>query len=67
MDFWILEILTYQVSFFYIFGMENGMGIIFVPKWFLIRLEYSDSKITIWPPDNISLIYWRLVTKGKPG
>ena len=36
--------------------MENGIKMIFVSKWFLILVEYIDSKITIWPPDDISLI-----------
>ena len=42
--------------------MENVIKMIFVSKWFLIPVEYIDSKITIWPPDNISLIYSRWVT-----
>ena len=28
-----------------------------VSKWFFIPVEYIDSKITIWSPDDISLIY----------
>ena len=35
---------------------------IFVSKWFLNPVEYTDNKITIWPPDNISLIYTCWVT-----
>ena len=42
--------------------MESGIKIIFVSKWFLIPVEYIDSKITIWPPDDISLIYSCWVT-----
>ena len=44
--------------------MENGIKMIFVSKWFLIPVEYIDSKITICPPD-ISLIYSWLVTYHK--
>ena len=42
--------------------MENGIKLIFVSKCFLIPVEYIDSKITIWPPDDISLIYLCWVT-----
>ena len=53
----------YQFSFFFhIFRMENGIKMIFVSKWFLIPVEYIDSKITIWPPDDISFIYLCWVT-----
>ena len=38
--------------------MENGFKMIFVSKWFLIPVEYIDTKITVWPPDDISLIYF---------
>ena len=57
MYFQIHEILKYQFKFSHIFGMENGIKMIFMSKWFLICVEYIDSKIPIWPPDNISLIY----------
>ena len=40
MDFYILEILTYQFSFSHIFGMEKDIKMIFVSKWFLIPVEY---------------------------
>ena len=62
MDFHVLEILTYQFSFSYIFGMENGIKMIFVSKWFLIPVECIFNQITIWSPDDISLIYLRWVT-----
>ena len=42
--------------------MENGIKMIFVLKWFLIPVDYIDNKITIWPPDDISLIYSCWVT-----
>ena len=42
--------------------MENGIKMIFMSKRFLIPVEYTDSKITIWPPDDISLIYLCWVT-----
>ena len=42
--------------------MENGIKMIFVSKWVLIPVEYIDSNITIWPPDDISLIYSCWVT-----
>ena len=42
--------------------MENGIKMIFGSKWFLILVEYSDSKITFWPPDDISLTYLCWVT-----
>ena len=42
--------------------MENGIKMIFVSEWFLIPVEYTDSKITIWPPDDISFIYLCWVT-----
>ena len=42
--------------------MENGIKMIFVSKWFFTAVEYIDSKITIWPPDDISLIYLCWVT-----
>ena len=62
-----LEILAYQFSFPHIFGMENGIKLIFVSKWFFIPVEYIDSKITIWPPDDISLIYscWVTVVRNR--
>ena len=42
----------------------NGKCIkmIFMSKLFLIPVEFIDSKITIWPPDDISLIYLCWVT-----
>ena len=52
--------------------MENGIEMIFVSKWFLIPVKYIYIKITIWPPDNIGLIYLCWVTYyladvyGKP-
>ena len=42
--------------------MENGIKMFFVSKWFLDFVEYIDSKITIWPSDDISLIYLCWVT-----
>ena len=42
--------------------MENGIKIMFMSKVFLIPVEYLDSKITIWPPDDISLIYLCWIT-----
>ena len=55
-NFLILEILTYQFQefkifnfFSHIFGMENDIRMIFISKWFLISVEYIDSKFTIWP------------------
>ena len=52
----------YRFSFSHIFRMENGIEMVFVSIWFLIPAEYFDSKTTIWPPDNISLIYLCWVT-----
>ena len=43
--------------------MENSIKMIFVSKLFLIPVEYIDGKITIWPPDDINLIYLCWVTE----
>ena len=37
--------------------MENGIKMILVSKLFLIPVKYTDSKITIGPSYDISLIY----------
>ena len=42
--------------------MESGIKMIVVSKRFLIPVEYIESKITIWPLDDISLIYLCWVT-----
>ena len=47
--------------------MENGIKMIIVSKWFLISIKYIDSKITICPPEDISLIYLCWVTNVKSG
>ena len=62
MDFKIFGILTYQYDFSHIFGMQNGIKMVLGLQWFLIPVEYIYSKITIWPPDNISLIYLCWIT-----
>ena len=52
----------HQFSLSHIFEMENGIRKISVSKWSLIPVENIDNKITIWPPDDMSLIYLCWVT-----
>ena len=64
MNLYILKILTCQICFSHIFGMKNGIKMIFVSKGFLIPVEYFDRQITIWFPDDISRIFSCWVTYG---
>ena len=46
----------YQFSVSYIFGMKNGIKMIFVTKGFLIPVEYIDSKIKIWHQTHLLVL-----------
>ena len=63
-NFWRFKHMPYLLSFPHIF--RSGIKMIFLSKWFLIPVEYIDSKITIWPPRDINLICLWWVTKMQP-